>query len=102
VFYSHIGSQEAEFDLIIDDCLVFTFGGDGNGLQERECIGYLLAKSVEVTVITAGRAEAGDLFMDGRKFARLVTGVGPELPGVLVAGLAPASAGGTRPAPPRL
>jgi hypothetical protein len=88
VFNGDVGSQEAEADLIIEDSLAFAFGRDGNGLQEGEGIGYLLAKGIEVAMITAGRAEAGDLSLDGRELAWPVTGVGAKLPGVLVAGLA--------------
>ena len=87
---SDISSQEAEPDLIIEDRLAFGFGRDGNGVQERESIGYFLTKGIEVAVITAGRAEAVDLSLDGSELAWPVTGVGAELPCVLVAGLAAA------------
>jgi len=48
-------------------------------------------------VVTAFRPQAGNVFTDGGKGTGLVTGVGAELSGVLVAGLAPTSSDGTRP-----
>jgi hypothetical protein len=89
---SDISSQEPEPDLVIEAGFAFAFGRDGNGVQEREGIGYFLTKGIEVAVITAGRAEAVDLSLDGSELAWPVTGVGTELPCVLVAGLAPSPA----------
>jgi len=42
-------------------------------------------------VVTAFRPQAGDVFVDVGKETGIVTGVGAELSGVLVAGLAPTS-----------
>jgi len=89
---SQVGSQEAEPDLIMDGGVAFGPGGDGNGLQEGECVGYFLTKGVEVAVVTTGRAEAVDLSLEGGELAGLEAGVGAELTGVLVAGLATAPA----------
>jgi len=89
---SQVGSQETELDLMIKYDLPFAFDGDGNGFQESECIGYFLTKGVEIAMITAGRPEAVDLSLEGGELAGLEAGVGAELAGVLVAGLAAALA----------
>jgi len=91
VLQSDIGSQNAELDLIIEGGFAFGFGGKGNGLEQGEGIGDTLTKGIEIAIITAVRAEAGDALLDGGKEAGILTGIGAELSGVLVAGLAAAS-----------